>query len=493
MDLRLLTWSFVLFVMLWRFLMVNYTIQARLHKWKLFGVCLAPWLQWYSIFFVGCFCILFRTACLVLLRYGRMGADEIRSNLVNIWKSDHTDLTPDDDITSPDFKEFTEEFEIPLWLGWVSGLSIVAGFLTFIVAAMHVRHFAVRGKEEAERCELNYVREAMWKPASRENMMLMVITLPVVFGALALHASCGLWRMMTGSTSLDDSLAPGTSLATQITLELTKCQGHLALGAACQYYTIWSFIRLCGSFLNSDLNALMEVMQNSSDNQVRLYASQFDAREYKRSLNWAAFLAVHAFVFVGVIKSVLELLIVESDEIGIQINDTANSALNAVFLGMTVLCIINMLIVGNMRAITRKLGNANMKFLGTRALLIIAQVQVQVLEMCTKDSRLHRVVEQHLKAFGINEHPLGGWAFSKYSALLMHTSLVSFECLFVVVTNQYTWKNKDMERNLFLFGFDVGHEFFLQDVAKYLEHADSFRSLGRIFSDSSVEGGYRRI
>mmetsp|Transcript_59839 Transcript_59839/g.129667 ORF Transcript_59839/g.129667 Transcript_59839/m.129667 type:complete len:479 (-) Transcript_59839:33-1469(-) len=460
MDPRRLCWSFLLFIVIWRWLTSAAKVQLFLHRWRN-TARLALALQWYTLFFIGSGGILVWSAYELLSTYAVMDAGEIESNLRQIWASSNT--------TYATFDLFAEEVHIPMWLSRLNELGVCAAVLTFTLSARHVWHLVRTSAQKARASDYELARSTEWKPAARVNLVLLVISMPMVFSIMALRSSCSMWALMTGVSG-----HRGLPWVASAELEMGKCMSNLELASAFQYYTVLSFTQLCGSYLSSKLGVLEVIMKVSSDASVRTAAQNFKMSEYQRSSKFATFLAAYAFVFVGVIVSLLNFFTAEAavDEsyelIADKVDDNVRKTLKSVFLVITVLCVINMSIVTRMEAITEHLGNANMKFMGTRLLLIIAQVQSVVILAFTVGSPSYRFLSEHAEKLGLVEH-VRAWEFSEYQALFVHTSLLSFESLLVVILNTLTWHlSQAHEDSLFLFGPDEARETFLPDIEKLL-------------------------
>merc|ERR1719343_1985138 len=108
--------------------------------------------------------------------------------------------------------------------------------------------------------------------------------------------------------------------------------------------------------------------------------------------------------------------------------------LNNVFSFLTILCVANMFIVGRTRTIKRRLGNANLKFMGARMLLLIVAIQEQAAQVLTSDSELRSKVVAKARDHGLD---ISALELTVLQADLLHLSLLNFECLLVVVFNVF--------------------------------------------------------
>jgi len=118
-------------------------------------------------------------------------------------------------------------------------------------------------------------------------------------------------------------------------------------------------------------------------------------------------------------------------------------AVNTIFSFLTILCVINMFIVGRTKTIKERLGNANLKFMGARLLLLIIAVQEQAANALTMDSDMNKQVVAKAAERGLD---MSAFRLTHLQADLLHISLLNFECLFVVCFNVFAWRDLDLER-----------------------------------------------
>jgi len=89
------------------------------------------------------------------------------------------------------------------------------------------------------------------------------------------------------------------------------------------------------------------------------------------------------------------------------------------FTVLTVLCVYNMFLICSFQNVVDALGNANQKFTGMRMLIILGQLQPQVVQMPLVQRALY-----------LNEN----------TGKLLHSTLLTFECLIVVIFNYKSWE-----------------------------------------------------
>lgn len=191
-----------------------------------------------------------------------------------------------------------------------------------------------------------------------------------------------------------------------------------------------------------------------------------DIKEVKkdsRILTHLAILGLWSFVLLGVLKTMFNVAcamfsVVNPAEYNAEVSSVQEQALlkvNQVFVLAVVLSVVNMFFLGQMKVVVHHVGGVNSKFNATRLLLLIGQVQQVGLLSLTTGTPSYIKVTTTLnnicnKAFG---EDCGGrfgagdgtpwpiWAFSDYQAMLLHSSLLCYECLIVVLWNWYSWKD----------------------------------------------------
>merc|ERR1712046_430368 len=88
--------------------------------------------------------------------------------------------------------------------------------------------------------------------------------------------------------------------------------------------------------------------------------------------------------------------------------------------------------------VKKVIGNVNVKFNATRALLLIGQGQFMVLQSATTFNPNYEKIMNFL-------HKLPGlqnlaWSFNINQARLLHASLLCFECLVIAIFNLKLWQ-----------------------------------------------------
>merc|ERR1712151_287530 len=127
-----------------------------------------------------------------------------------------------------------------------------------------------------------------------------------------------------------------------------------------------------------------------------------------------------------------------------------------IFTFVTLLCMANMLMVSKTQDMRDVLGNANLKFLGVRLVLLIAQIQPQVLGAVTKGSALYEKLGQKVVPVVAEKFPkwpvekyFSYWTFTELQAELAHVCLLNVEGLIVVIVTLMFWRlTEDQQEKL---------------------------------------------
>merc|ERR1740121_3172763 len=285
----------------------------------------------------------------------------------------------------------------------------------------------------------------VWKAPLRMNWIMMILLNPGVFSVMSLRALCRVWALVTGTAHNNHHM----HWPEEQTFEFALFMGDMELAAAFQYYSVNVFARLCGDYLcdSSILKHYRESIKKSSNLE---YLS--DEVEYRRMVKWAAFLVVHAFVAVGIVRCTIDFIICEGRVItsyGEQLEKlqvAMSSRLDVVFMCMTILTVINMKMICDMKDITRKLAKASLMFLGTRILLLLSDNQALFVQAFTRESAMFAKVEEYKEKLPF-KNDLPDWNFYSNQAHLFNLSLMSIECLIVVAFNIFAWKSLNIEES----------------------------------------------
>jgi len=317
-------------------------------------------------------------------------------------------------------------------------LSILAGVPVLVVAASHVFvKFAYPGMRIVVSRE-DETSATPWWPAPRMNRLITIILMPVLLSVMSMRGSCRIWALTTGQAHNHFQ----TSFDRVEKWEMALYRMDQEVGQLFQFVSVYAFCRICSSFLNETLGEVTCGNNNSGE----LAAV---AKEFRRLIRYAGFLAAWAFILVGSLRCLLEFLVEESyyyefmeDSFSVLEHSVLNPA-NTVFSFLTIMCVANMFIIGRTRTIKDRLGNANLKFMGARVLLLVIAIQEQAAQVLTSNSELHNKVVAKAKDHGLD---VSAFELTELQADLLHLSLLNFECLLVVVFNAFAWRDLDLEK-----------------------------------------------
>jgi hypothetical protein len=435
-NATLLFFLYLLGVFVWRHFSKASKIQRAIHR-----AYLGPALQWYTLLVVGCAAMTWRTLCEFFGSYYGLDSLEVMDRLEQAH-ADSIDYLPTNS-TLHNFTVFEAHLAMPMALRHFSMLSILAGVPVLVVAAGHIFvKFAYPGMRIVMGRE-NEASMTPWWPAPRMNRLITLMLMPVLLSVMSMRGSCRIWALTTGQAHNHFH----TSLDRVEKWEVALYRMDQEVGQLFQFASVYAFCRICSSFLNE---ALGEVTGgNNSSSELAAVA-----KEFRRLVRYAGFLAVWAFILVGSLRCLLEFFIEESyyyefmEDSFSTLEQSVLKPANTVFSFLTIMCVANMFIVGRTRTIKDRLGNANLKFMGARVLLLIIAIQEQASQVLTSDpdgssSPMRDKVAEKAKDHGLD---ISAFALTKLQADLLHLSLLNLECLFVVVFNAFAWRDLELEK-----------------------------------------------
>lgn len=409
MNAVVITFLLVVLTLLWRAITTSTAVQKCLH---FFGP-LTPFLQWYAILFVGVGWLLLRTFF-----------DIVRFEYIHFDFLKTAEFL--DDIPGLEPAE-RDALHISPWLRVFSLAAPAAGVLGALIVAEHtfaiVSGASARAKKKWDETPVESrtsSRPLCWSMDKETNMVLLVVAMPIVFIVMAMRAEIRIWAVMTGS-AFEPMKARGTS-DDWIDIkkkELSAYTGDIEMCGCFVYITIFCFGRLCTSYLR---NA---------------------PPQYQTALKFAGLQGVYLYVIFGFLRGISNIVVAIAGDydkyayIASLLQDKVLVQIQPVFTVATVLCVYNVIVICGMNDIKKHLGNANLKFQGVRFLVLVAQIQLLVLQAVTKGSKLYQNVEKLPPRFSDMIH---SWDFSTYRAMLMHAALLNFECLLVVVFQRCAWR-----------------------------------------------------
>jgi len=444
-------WVLMILNMGWREFTKRNEIQAKLHK---LGP-LAFFLQWYVLFFVG-YGFLLLWSLHEMFHYLSLSEGDIHIHLRDRWEQEGYSTMPTTAEGYIHLIQFRKALEIKPWLRTISWIAVICAPIVFILVASHIGRYAVlsrnfRRKPEqakAQPFEAGNHTFGIWKIPFRMNSVMLILVNPCVFSVMSMRALCRVWALCTGTAHKKHK---DWSWPEEETLENALFQADMELAACFQYFAVHVFARLCGDYLY-DSGVLEAYRKSISGTKVSLEEFRANKKEYRRMVKWAAFLVVHAFVVVGIFRCAFDFIVCESRIItsyGDQLESLQgliSGKLDVVFLVLTVLCVINMKLICDMKDITDKMKNASLMFMGTRILLLVADNQALFITAWTLESPLYENVVMKLQSSNAT-FSLPDWNFHTNQAFAFHLSLVNIEVLLCVAYNIFAWRNLNVEES----------------------------------------------
>jgi len=432
-------WYFLLFIIVYRQVLKSTHVQKVIHS---LGVHWLPaMLQWYNMYLCGVLFYMSYSIYELLTEYDSLSEADVTDNLTKIYHLPQNYGHMKDDT----LQAFIARNQVRPWLRYTNLASQLTGIPVVFITVFHVwKLLILPGKRLAD--EHVDWRQIPWKPPTRMNWLLLVITMPSMFSVMSMRATCRILAVMTGkATGHTEHYWPRVQ-----TIEFAMYTSDLELAALFQFSSVYAFARICGSILSE---AIFSKGPGATQDLEQVDARKL-VKEYAFALKAAGFLGVWAFVAIGMLRCLFSFVIAEAEQfetyagIASSLQSDALQSVSTVFSALTILCVINMIIICQISVIKDKLGDANMKFTGTRVLLLAGEVQARVISAFTVGSTLYEKAEQFSselhKKVQIYIHE---WSFSDEQAHLFHLSVLNFECLLVVIFNLITWYWLDLERS----------------------------------------------
>eukprot|EP00930_Biecheleria_cincta_P077358 TRINITY_DN6463_c0_g3_i1.p1 TRINITY_DN6463_c0_g3~~TRINITY_DN6463_c0_g3_i1.p1 ORF type:complete len:465 (-),score=92.98 TRINITY_DN6463_c0_g3_i1:46-1380(-) len=401
-------------------IVVFFLVLFAVGFWGLFTICtpcqkclhflgpLTPFLQWYTILFVGLVGLIGRTfRDIVVFEYIRFDFLEAPA----LHEAFHT--IPN--VTAAE----VESLHITPWLRKFSLAAPVFGALAALVVSENVISMV--------RAHARKDKALPWRMNRERFTILVVIAMPLVFILFAMRAEIRIWAVMTGSCWLPyaESRPAGVTWEKVRDAEMALYSSDIEMASFFVFITINTFARLCANYLTAA------------------------PEEYRFTLKWAGLQGVYLYVIFGAIRSLANVIITlvvglpqmaayKDKLLSTQAQILEKS--DPVFAVATVLCVYNMIILCGMKDIKDKLGNANMKFQATRILVLLAQFQMKILIGLTVGSKIYEMLMHLPPKYAVHVDPLlKSWHLSVPRAQLMHAALLNVECLFVALFNRLAW------------------------------------------------------
>jgi len=288
-----------------------------------------------------------------------------------------------------------------------------AAILAWCVCAAHVRRLVAENVNGLE-----------WYPSYRQDLVMQVILLPAVYATLSFRNVIRLWSLMIGNLWMMND--PGRlSWSEVVDFNMDVYSDNFAVANLAEMYTVWCFSQLCMDLLKDFIWA----------------------KDLRVTLSRVTMQGVHIFLVVGVTKVVCQLwlhyLKIQSSAGNVHHADmrsctalsaswasdltnivAVNKFLSALLAVASMQCLYNIMMICWMPQL--KEINPGIKFLGTRILIIFAQLQSAALEFMADN--------------------ISWFKYSACQVRLLHASLMCFECLAVAFLHFCSWPPEDYEQ-----------------------------------------------
>eukprot|EP00421_Protoceratium_reticulatum_P075643 CAMPEP_0168405656 /NCGR_PEP_ID=MMETSP0228-20121227/25251_1 /TAXON_ID=133427 /ORGANISM="Protoceratium reticulatum, Strain CCCM 535 (=CCMP 1889)" /LENGTH=441 /DNA_ID=CAMNT_0008419285 /DNA_START=72 /DNA_END=1397 /DNA_ORIENTATION=- len=411
MDEPLLCWVFLLLAMIWgsktRSKATQDWLRARFGMW-------APLFQWYNVTFILLGAIFLRT--ILDIFFFEYHKDSLLS-----WDKYKDDLDPQKTnipLTPEEMNFDTGPLVMPSFIRWISLASPLFGIAAFAMAGFQVIRHVFTPSNDAGKGE--------------QFLHMVVVGMPLVFIVMSLRATIRQWAIMTGSAwypyrNASLPLAERQDLWTEIKAqELSTYHQDLEVASGFQFFAVWCFGQVC----SASLTQMVGDDSRMQDKQVLIQLG---------------ILGLHAFVVLGVLKTIVNVIVAmfsanpALEAMLEPIQEQFLSTIDPIFIFATILSVVNMFLLGKIKAVRDEIPDLNSKFNATRLLLLIGQGQFTVLKMATTNGigqgKLLKIVRK--LPLPIFKHLT--WWFGMNQARLLHSSLLCFECLIIVIVNYKMW------------------------------------------------------
>jgi len=180
--------------------------------------------------------------------------------------------------------------------------------------------------------------------------------------------------------------------------------------------------------------------------QVCVYALQMDISHFeeRNKLLQLSIMGLHAFVLLGAALSVISVVIAmfssvpEYAEILRPYQHKLDTKVQPVFAAFTILAMANMIFLGRLKPVAKQIPNTNKKFLATRMLLLISQIQHTVLGTFQNTPEKASPVVEFLAKHRLMHRDY--YYLYENQIRLLHSSLLVVECFAMTVVNYYMWE-----------------------------------------------------
>jgi len=482
MDEPLIGWSLLIFIWLYQHLTMK--IKCIRNKFDLLkGWSWIP--QWYTLFYVVIAYLVARTLYdFVVFEYIHLSfldTGKVLNNFAFIYnnsteneayfKENFPKLKASNGFEASNCGSAKEAYEqgCPLVLySWLKYASLVAPIFGTVAAGWAAWHVLMWGRYVAQYkaklldelpwggpiADLPRAQKHVEEAEDHVNLVFYIIGMPTFVSLYSMRSLIRSYAVLTGSawnTFYKVAKANGETVTWKhvVIMERATYETDQGLSKCFQFLIVFHFARLCSKMFETSKYLKQIKDEESNDN------SQPSVTDlYKTTLKFAALQGIYGYVVVGAAMALTQFFCSffgEFEQVP-EFKQWADLAKQAAivqervlkvagpcFTLVTILCVINMFLIGKMRELTDRLGNATAKFLGVRVLLLVGQVQVQVLGTLSNQNKLDDITQKLVDRGYISEVTRNGIVFTEDHANLLNATLLCVECLLIVVFNRISW------------------------------------------------------
>jgi hypothetical protein len=289
---------------------------------------------------------------------------------------------------------------------------------------------ATRHRDNRQAAEHRIKALAAWSCDFGVNSTFVLVLMPLVFVVMSMRGLIRILQVMTAT--VQPAQIADNSWEEVKGLYMAQWNEDISSAMTFQYMAVFVFAQFCTFALEEWAKRKTSEQQPSEDTE----------KEERRLLVNISLLAVYAFVFIGVVKGIVDIsLAIASTHKGLgdaalQMQDTVSLRVDPILGFATVLAMVNMYFLGKMRGVKNFLGEqVNTKFTATRMLLLFGQLQMTGLKMATNEYA--KRTDSHMMI--LVRHVLPHWYFTQEMAMLLHSTLLPIECLVISIFNLHFW------------------------------------------------------
>eukprot|EP00929_Paragymnodinium_shiwhaense_P010201 TRINITY_DN114734_c0_g1_i1.p1 TRINITY_DN114734_c0_g1~~TRINITY_DN114734_c0_g1_i1.p1 ORF type:complete len:462 (-),score=80.23 TRINITY_DN114734_c0_g1_i1:355-1740(-) len=429
MDESAVCWWFLVMIIIWQYATERPRVYHCLKNALGRGKILTSWMFY---LFVGIGLFLVRTMQdIVVFDYlrGHMLAAE------QLWP-DTAGIT-EEELAGHETPEGDREHIFTHGTRIISLMSPIAGSAAFVICLVHVVRIVGR---ETNRNAFHISDDAR----ELRQTIINTLAMPAIYAVMSMRATIRIWAVMTGSGWLGRGhicADPTDCKWSEVKLlEKATYQTDLGIANAFQFFAVFHFGNLCRKFVVQSSYIRVERFNNE------------ELRSYQRWTGVAALQGIYFYCVFGMLRSMILVFSAAGTEYpqyrvnAEKIQEMFIDKTDSINAFVTLAGVFNMLVISQLTIVKKRLGSLNMKFNATRGLLLLSQVQLAVLKAFTKDSPMHDKLELKVDAYPWAKYLLRVFTWNTHQAELMHSSLLCFECLLVVLFNFIAWDPAECAR-----------------------------------------------